>query len=227
MLNLVSNIVAYIGIDNFDNILYLSRILSKLGKKVLVMDHSESLSVQYSIPQPRGMDCRKEIITYRKVDFTTQEINQAMREEYDDILIYCGFQKKDSDIACCNRIIFVTDLYRYNCARITDTSMVCDASNKIEQELLIKDAAPIKITPDILVERMGLSIPSEHISILYHDERDYTNGLVYHYNGSFRLKGISKARKKYLLEEVKKLHPEINFNQTKTAYRRARRREGK
>ena len=227
MLNLASNIVAYIGIDNFDNILYLSRLLSKLGKKVLVIDHSESLSVQYSIPLPKGMDCRREIITYRQVDFTTQEMNRGMKEEYDDILICCGFHKKAKEIAHCNKVVFVTDLYRFNYARISDVSYVNDSNNEIEQELLIKDAAPIKITPDILRERMGLPISADHISILYHDERDYTNSLICHYNGSFRLKGISKQRKKYLLEEVKKLHPEIKFNQAKTAYRHARRGEDK
>lgn len=219
---MANNIVAYIGVDNFDNILYLSHFLTKLGKKVLLVDHSESMSVQYSIPQPKVVNCREEIITYRHVDFTMQEINQMMKDAYDDILIFCGFHKEEKDIALCNRVVFVTDLYRYNYRRIPDLSCVNEVRSKIEQDLLIKDVAPIKITPEIIIERLGMPILKENVSVLYHDERDYANSLVCHYNGSFRCKGISKQRKEYLLEEVKKLHPEISFNHIRTAMRRAR-----
>ncbi|NLP34431.1 MAG: hypothetical protein GX359_04450 [Clostridiales bacterium] len=219
---MASNIVAYIGIDNFDNILYLARILSKLGKKVLVIDNSDSMSVLYSIPQPKGMNSLEEIITYRQVDFTRQEINQEMKEEYDDILIFYGFLEKEKDISECNRIVFVTDQYRYNYSRIPD--MTCEKGDQcqIEQDLLIKDVAPMKITPEIIVERIGIPIRKENVSVLYHDERDYTNSLVCHYNGSFGLKGISKQRKAYLLEEVKKLHPDIDIHLSRTAFRRMR-----
>jgi len=219
--NLASNIVAYIGIDNFDNILYLACILTRLGKKVLVIDHSESMWLQYSIPQPKGSNCRKEIITYRQVDFTMQSINQKMKEEYDDILIFCGFNKEEKDLAECTRMVFVTDLFRFNYHRIPDITCNMKVNGNVEQELLIKDVATIKITPDIIIERIGLKIDENHVQVLYRDENDYTNSLVCHYNGSFCMKRISKQRKAYLMEEVKKLHPEIDNQHMKTAFRRA------
>lgn len=222
---MASNIVAYIGIDNFDNILYLSRILTKLGKKVLVIDHSESMSLQYSIPQPKGSNCKEEIITYRQVDFTSQSINPKMKEEYDDILIFYGFNKEEKDLAECTRMVFVTDLFRYNYHRIPDLSCLTKVGSKVEQDLLIKDVATVKITPDIIIERIGLTIDKDHVQVLYRDDNDYTNSLLCHYNGSFSMKKISKQRKAYLLEEVKKLHPEITHNVMKTALRRARKGE--
>ena len=71
---MASNIVAYIGIDNFDNIIYLSRILTNLEKKVLIIDQTEALTLKYSIPQPIGVDSNLNIITYRHMDFTTMTL---------------------------------------------------------------------------------------------------------------------------------------------------------
>lgn len=218
---MASNIIAYIGIDNFDNILYLSRILTKLGIKVLVIDHSDSMSLQYSIPQPKGSNCKEEIITYRQIDFTMQRINQTMKEGYDDILIFYGFNKEEKDLAECTRMVFVTDLFRFNYHRIPSPSCMTKVGSNVEQELLIKDVATTKITPDIIIERMGLNMDKAHVQVLYRDENDYVNSLLSHYNGSFNLKKISKQRKAYLQEEVKKLHPEIDISQVKTAIRRA------
>ena len=65
-----NNTVAYVGLDNFDIILYISRVLMKLGKKVLLVDHSETMAIKYCIPQPKGLNCQRDIITYQGIDFT-------------------------------------------------------------------------------------------------------------------------------------------------------------
>ena len=204
---MANNVVAFIGIDNFDNIIYLSRILTKLGKRVLILDHSETMSIRHSIPQPKGLNCDKEIITYRQVDFATIDFKENMKKEYDDILIYCGFHALEKNIAHCNRLVYVTDLYRYNYIRMPKPSMVYGNDKPFELGLLIKEATPIKITPEIISENIGIPFSPENISVLYHDEKDYANSLICQYNGSYIFSKISKQRKSYLMEEVRKLHP--------------------
>jgi len=222
---MASNIIAYVGIDNFENMMYLSRILLKLGKRVLVVDHSETQSLTYSIPQPIGVCCEKEIVTCRQVDFTTRAIDQELTENYDDILIAYGFTEPLQDISICSRLVWVTNFYRYNFERRVSLTYSDGMMHDATKSLLIKDAFEIKITPEMVAERMDVQIPSENVYVLYRDEKDYLNGLICHYNGAFRFMDISKQLKRYLMEEARILHPEIDINQRKTAYRRAKKGE--
>lgn len=220
---MASNIVAYIGIDNFDNILYLSRILTKLGKKVLIIDHSESLSIKYSIPQPEGVNCNREIITYRQVDFTMATLTREIVDLYDDILISYGFLVPEDDISYCNLVVYVTDLYQFNQERLVSQSDLYHLTENARKVLLIKVMIDIKISSEHITEQVREQLQLESVSVLYRDEQDYSNGLICHYNGVFRFTDISKKLKKYLMVEVSQLHKDINKEQLRTAYRRARR----
>src|SRR5690554_1464643 len=82
-LNLANNVVAFVGIESFDNIQYMARILSNLGKKVLVIDYSETEALTWSVPQIDFIDIKKDIINYRHVDYTNQNITDDMLKVYD------------------------------------------------------------------------------------------------------------------------------------------------
>lgn len=220
---MASNIVAFIGMDNFDNIIYLSRILFKLGKKVLIIDHSEVMSIKYSIPQPEGISCDDEIITYRHVDFTTMEVNQEMISNYNDILIFYGFREPIADIAFCNRLVFVTDLFQNNQERIRDLIHHIKFTEHVAVEILIKDIIDMKISPNIIAESLSEYLPQMEVSNLYFDEKDYLNGLSCHYNDNVRFVHLSKIRKQYLLKEIMNIYPQIDTKHLTTAFHRARR----
>ncbi len=216
-----NNVIGFVGIDNFDNILYLSRILLKLGKKVLMIDHSESNSLMYSIPKPSDSCSNKEIITYRRVDFTCMPLCKEMLEEYEDILINFGCNKSQEDMFQCSRIIFTTDLFVHHQERVTD--LIRYLSDEIHKELLIKDVIEVKITPDHVLDRMEHLIPKEEVSILYRDELDYENSLLIHNNGIVRFYRLSRQRRNYLISEIKRFHPNLNQKQINHAYRQAKR----
>lgn len=221
--NMAINVVAYIGIENTDNILYLSRILVKLGKKVLIVDHTEPHAFMYSFPKPEGISYLQNFITYRKVDYTSMTVQKEVLEEYDDVLISYGFNAPlEEDIELCNRYIYVTDLYSYNHERIQSLSTRHLELEQSHTALLIKEAAEIKISPDRILEKMYQNIPVKNISVLYRDEKDYSNSLSCHYNGVVRFKDISKQLKNHLLQEVINLHPEIEYKIIQNAYRQAR-----
>lgn len=221
-MSMANNVVAYAGVDNFDNILYLSRILIKLDKRVLIVDHSERGSLIHSIPKPKGVNADKTIISYRQMDFTTMMIPRDLLADYDDVFIYYGFNKPLKDLIICNRMVWVTDLYRYHYEDSEYFPYYEDAIGNSMRYLLVKDAVELKITPEMIAERMELCCPVQNISILYIDERDYYNSLICHYNGDYRFTDISKQRRKYLLKEIKSLYPQLKDKHYKVAYRKAR-----
>lgn len=219
---MASNIVAYAGINNFDNIMYLSNILSKLGKKVLLVDHSVNHALLYSIPLPKGICCHKNIITYRQIDVTSKVIDQNIAADYDNVFISYGFMEPSDDIRLCNQFILVTNLYRFNYERRISSLYTTFISDFEKRSILIKDVVDLNITPIILAEHINLNIPMENISSLYFDEKDYVNGLVCHHNSNFQMKYISKQHRIYLLDELGKLYPEITKKQIRAACRHAR-----
>lgn len=221
-MNLANNIVAYIGIDNFDHILYLSRILSHLGKKVLLIDHSDTLSLKYSIPMPDGLDCSSDMVDYKHVEFTTSEISEEIKEKYDDIIIFCGFNPREEDINSCNRVVFVTDQYRYNYDRVSSLYPNDSNVSQIEPELLVKEATTSKITANVITDHMGITFSPNNISVLYFDEQDYNNSLICHFNQSFQFKKISKQLQDYLIREVSRFYPESSIKDIISSYKRAR-----
>ena len=219
---MANNIVVYIGLDNFDHILYLSRILSHLGKKVLLIDHSDTLSLKYSMPLPDGLDCSKEMIHYIHVEFTASVISEEMKNKYDDIIIFCGFNPREEDISSCNRMVFVTDQYRYNYDRVSSLYSAGPYVSQIEPELLVKEATSSKITTNVITDHMGITFSPSNINVLYFDERDYNNSLICHFNQSFKFIKVSKQLQDYLIREVARFYPEINPKEIISSYKRAR-----
>jgi len=220
---MANNIVAYIGVDNYDHLIYFAKILANLGNKVLIIDHSDTGSMKSSTPLPEGIEFDKEIITYRGVDFTAAEITQEIIEVYDDILISYCFQEDLKEIHRCNRYIFVTDLHRYNLERLIKIIKRYRLKEEFNNELLVRDVIDSKISPDMLAEQLNHNFNLKNLSVLYLDGKDYANSLVCHYNGDFSFRHISGQLKKYLIKEVKSFYPELNHKQVYTAYLHARR----
>jgi hypothetical protein len=219
--NMANNVVAYVGMDYSDYILYTARILLRLGMKVLLVDHSDTLSLKNSIPEPKGLCSNTDIITYRGLDFTTSSVSLEMLKQYDDILIAYGFRKPAEDIGYCGRVVFVTDLYRYNHSRLREYSINHHLNKIAYKELIIKEAIETKITTDIISERIGIRFSPENITVLFRDDKDYYNGVICHTNNSIYFTHVSKQLKRHLIQETKVLYPNIKAKQLTAACNRA------
>lgn len=214
------NIVGYTGIDTFDIILYLSRILLKLDRRILLIDHSETQALESSIPEFEGLNTEKGIVSFRHVDFTRMTINERIAGDYDDILIAYGFHEPAADKALLTHVIYATDLYEYNQERINEMRYY-DTPDTVKQ-LLIRDVVNVKITPEIIARRINKNIRKENIKILYLEEEDLFARLICNYNKTPRFVKLSGPLKAYLMQEAGILYPEAKRGQIRKAYYKAR-----
>jgi len=220
---MANKVVGYLGLDNYENIFYLARILYHLDKKVLLVEHSESLSLQLSVPIPKNLDCEKTVITYRGIDFTSQIVNDQMLAEYDAVIISYGFGQRFEDLGLCSNIIVVTDLHSHNTYRIQRLFSAYFSTIEVEISLHIKDIVDCKITPETITKNTTQTVPFDHISILYHDTQDLKNALLCQYNSIFKFTKVTKQLKNYLWNEIIDWYPEIESKVIKKAYTKARR----
>ncbi len=215
---MANNVVAYVGCDCFDIVLYLSRILQRLGKRVLIIDLSEYGSIRCSVPSFNGLESSSDIINYRKVDYTSKEIDIAAYEEYDDILISFGF-KAPLDLSSCSHIICVSDLFKFNQERLSELCRRMVSSEKARKMLLIRNMIYSKKS-GILCECLTEVFDSGSSSFLYYDERDYENSLFSLY-GNFSFSKISKCLKTYLKKEILSLYPDTSIKRINKAIKKA------
>lgn len=212
--------IAYLGIDNFDYILYLSRIFYKLGKKVLLVDRSDTRSLSRALPIPLGIDVNKEVISYRRVDFTAQEINTDMIKQYDIILAAYGFNDIGNEAKIYNRFVLVTDLYLHNLERINKLNVTFPESS--ERYLLIRNVVDTKLTPYNVSNKVEIEIPAENQLFIYFEYSDYTSAIICQSNQVARFTRISNSYKQLLIEDVNSVYPDLPRSVCAKAFKKAK-----
>lgn len=217
---MANNIIAYVGTESFDIILYLSRILQKMDHKVLLVDHSETEALTHSFPQIPGINPDSGCITFRKVDFTKERIEEDSIKHYDDILIDCGMDYPKIDFSFLTKIVYVTDMFEFNMTRISRLNYF--EQLPVESALLIRNATGAKITTPYILTRINKNIREDLVTVLCRDDVDYENSLMCHYDKVFHFKRISYMLKSYLIGEVGLLCKNTSERQIKAVYSKAR-----
>ena len=214
--------IIYIGTDNYDHIIYLSRILHKLGKNVLIFDYLDTKSLQATIPVIDGIDILTQVATYRRVDYTAMQPSKELFDKYDVVLASCSQIKNENDLDLFDQVIFVTDLYLHSLNNLNSMEKMFK-NREIEKYLLVKDIVDMKITPYAVSKQINIDIPEENMFQLYFEYNDYVSKIKMQYDNIPSFTKISKSLKRYLIDEVAGLYPEINKKAIKKAYNKAKR----
>lgn len=106
--------VAFVGVDSYDLVHFLTRTAAVLGSRCLAVDKTKDLVLMSSLPD----DCDLPLIDYRGVDFTCQEIEPKVAgEEYDYVFFYFGFDTAViPDVF--EEVYCVLDYQKYNIAKM-------------------------------------------------------------------------------------------------------------
>jgi hypothetical protein len=214
------NVIGFIGSEKYELILYLSRILYHLNKKVLLVDYSESKALYQCIPIPDLLHKEKNGIDYRGVDFIQgQYYSNNLRKNYDVILMDFDFGSQDEIILQCNKLFFVTDLQLHNVNRLNPIHYI----HIKEKYLVIKDVFQCKIKPEYILGQFDEVIQKENVYILYLDTLDLKYKLQCQYNSIFQFNKLSAPAKYFLNEVIKMMDGNIGNKQLKYAFQKAER----
>lgn len=213
--------ILYLGADNSEQIIYLSRILYKLGKSVLIYDYLDSLPLRSAIPVIDGIDISTQIATYRRVDYTAKNNIKELFDNYDVVLASCSSIKYEYDLDLYDRVVFVTDLYLHNLENI-NTMADLFRDRDIEKYLLVKNIVDMKITPYTVSKKLNIEVSDENMFQQYFEYNDYVSKIKLQHDKIPSFAKISKSLKRYLIDEVISIYPEINRNIVKKAYNKAK-----
>ncbi|MDF2942794.1 MAG: hypothetical protein K0S01_1652 [Herbinix sp.] len=221
-------IVAFVGIDKQEYILYLSRILYLLGKKVLMVDCSETGALTASIPTPVGTI--NSIIENRGVMFLdARSLNKdnslcweevSTDEVYNYILIDYGYNTHAEGLNDCDQLVIVTDQQAHNIGRLSIPAHLKD-KDKI---LIITNVVACKITPQFITNELKLNhLVTKKVYVVNQDELDMECKIKCQYEGIFRFIKLSTQLKSVLKGLIMELLPELQKKILKEAYKKAER----
>lgn len=204
-----TKVIGFIGIEQFDIILYLSRVLKNLNKKILLFDLSENFKLSACIPFPDQLlaidnsDCK--VIDYSGVDIImkgegSKKISSFIKQEYDYILIDFGFDLKNKEIIKCNELFLVTDFNKTNISKLNNY-LFDSIKNKF---LIFRDVVDGKITPIYVLEEHlpNLRIEKNQCSTLYQDYLDTKMKISWQYDDNIRFKKLSIHFKNWIKDTV-------------------------
>ena len=191
--------VAFLGIDKYQIMHFMSRILLNMQKKVLLIDQSETGALTASIPMPENY---KGILTdYRGIDFScdAQALCSEITDNYDYVFIDFGFEVKHSAISQCDFIILVTDMQLYQAKRLN----VITLSHKIPTNLVLMNVIYYKIQVSHIIEHLSkYQIDSTNVFEVERCDEDYKQQLDCLYNTVVPFKRCSRGFKQMVTQLV-------------------------
>lgn len=214
-------LIGFLGSEKYEIILYLSRILYHLGKKVLLVDYAESEALFQSISRPDILRDENKYINYGGIDFIQGKYYKINSEEvYDYILIDFGYYAENSLLSQCEKVMFVTDLQLHNVKRIKHIT----CNDRVEKYLIIKDVFPCKIKPVYIYKQLSnLMIEEQHVYVLYQDTIDMKYRIQSQYDLKFSFPKLSKPTKFFLQDFILNVSDNFSRKQLRIAYRKAER----
>lgn len=217
---LSDKIVAYIGVEAFDIILYQAQILASLEKKVLVMDYSKDQALSKAFPQVKGIEYSKTPFTYRHVDYAAIPITESLLADYDMILISYGFIAPE-EIHRRERIVCVADFHSHN---IDKVQRYYEYGIK-NIWLVVRNALNTKFSPITLLNNQGIKINMDDYFQIELNDIDIENAVLCQYNHVYSFTKISSDMRNFLMSITKKLFSSLTDKEIKLAYKNARKGE--
>lgn len=215
-MSIKANVAGFLGIEAYDLILYLSRLLLNLGKKVLVIDNSESGALTCCIPVPDSLNPKNARISYRKLDFIKDRSALEFLRDYDYILIDFGFKTNHKDLENCSLVYLVTDRQQHNILRLQNLKVYREAY------LIVKDIIKNEFAVYLLDNLKDNKIEVKKYYCLYRDETDKENMVTLQYDNDIKFRSQS-GQLKYILNQliIETLH--FDRREVSQAYKKAKR----
>lgn len=217
---MANNVIGFAGIDKYEFILYLSRIIFHLGKKVLLVDYSESEALYQCIPVPESLREVGCSIHYRGIDFVLGKYyHEDLGLNYDVVIMDLGFQEMADVVSECTSLFYVTDLQLHNIRNLR----IHISAEGIPVNLIIKDVYSCKIKPEDIIEEWKQEIKLHKGYILYLDPWDLKCKIQCQYDSVFQFQKLSTPVKELLNDIIKQMDLRLTEKEMSRAYHKAER----
>lgn len=178
--------IAFIGLESYDLMHYLSKILVKLDCSVLLIDESESKSLSYTI----SSDCLENsvIYDYNGIDACSNlKSFDTIDSDYDYVLVDFGFNFDYNLIRKCEEVYLISDLQYQNLIKFGNLEL-----DSMQARFLILREFVAGMSDIFALECLKkLNISQDNIITLTSDSSDLLMKYSCQYESGFKLSKVS------------------------------------
>lgn len=216
MLFIDRKIIAFVGIEKQDLLIYLASILYCMQYKVAIFDQSDKQLLQYCTAKSEGDFDR---ITYRGIEYVfSKSIKKEDYEPYDIILVDLGEWVTKENIGNFSKFYIVTDNSRYHVEK--SIGLLLEIGKKTN--VIFKNMCECKINKEYLVEDMKRKkITLGKTYEVKFDLIDYEYEIRMQYEPYQEFKSLSKGYENLLCSLIVEF-TEVNIVTIKKAFKKAR-----
>lgn len=208
--------IGYAGYESYDVVLYMARTITKLKKRVLIIDLSSSEAMKNSIKHGLGLDSLTDMVNYRDINYVRRAPTEEELEPFHNgvVLVYYGDSYHGELPMLCQQITVVVNSYPHVISEITKDVLSKLNSKKIK--LLIRDIITIDDVDRVLTE-LKLTITKEMVSYLFLDIGDQAAAIECQVNQVPRFHKSSADLRKYIACSIKEILQNVSDRQIKKA----------
>lgn len=209
--------IGFAGCEAFDVVLYISRTLTKLKYRVLIIDLSGTGALTSAIKHGMQLDSSQEIINYRDINYTRKIPSDDELKVFSEgviITVYGNHYINCSPLECMSMNV-VVNRYPHMIAKINE--LMQDLSrhgNKFN--LLVRDVLSVDDV-DVVLNDITMAEKFDKVSHLYFDLGDYESAIQCQRKQVVRFAKISSTMEKYILNQIYEVFPTIKKSKIKKA----------
>lgn len=216
------NIVGYAGCEAFDVVLYIGRTLTKLNRRVLIIDVSGSDALCCAIKHGMDLDSTEDIVNYRDINYIRKLPSEQDLEPFKDGVVFVVYGKnyiEDFQLTC-NNFTVVVNTFPHEINQVSGLlQKLLRYENNVR--LLIRDIISEEDADRVKEQLSALSTTAEY-DYLYMDIEDYENAIRCQVTQIVRFTKITSQMEKYIMEQVQLICSDIKPNKIKKAFKLAR-----
>lgn len=189
--------IGFVGAYAYDIILYLGRMLSQQGKRVMVIDRTTEQEIIRTLHPAGREEMFDGIFCFCGIDITARVIlpgGVGCEELYDIVLYDFGGNTCPDDFAVCGIVCYVLDMYEYNALRVKN--FVC-VREELEEWMIIRDLYRGRAMAKYHMRISGKSIAKENLFSIRLDNNDFV--------ARFRMEADQQPRVELAGEEMREL----------------------
>ncbi len=210
--------IGFVGCYSHDVILMLAKVLSCVGKSVLIRDWNKHHTLRVSIPFPEGICTGQSVVEYDGFYFTERE--DDCREKYDFELVDVGMEVTEEAVGRCSEWIMITDMLPHHIRRFADIAIPNDAVSAC----IIRDSFEDSCNAEPEVKRFLQLFPNKTEYFLSPDFRDVQNRYVCETLHEYSIGKASTEMQSTIFRMVGRLCPEYSEREIRHRVKRWERR---
>lgn len=219
--------IAFVGNETSDIMLYLAITLKHQKRRVLILDETRRESIPSFLEngittvQYKFEDVKKSIEEHREIDYlfgyklSFFDIGclEKLKEEYDDIFLRVQRDYDETWTSHCKSMLFLTDLQE-------DSIEYLKIVSEIRQPdiILLRNIINCKIKPKYVLKQLRMKEKETKVILVPYRNKDRRHQIENQYNHRVRFNKLSSKLRRGILEILYFLVPELEKKEIKKAF---------